>query len=39
MDIDTKTWLYDILNAIVEIESFLSGTPKDFSEYQNDLKT
>ena len=30
---------YDILNAIIEIESFLSDTPKDFLEYQNDLKT
>ena len=39
MDIELKTWLYDILNAIIEIESFLSDSPKDFSEYQNDLKT
>ena len=39
MDIDIKTWLYDILNAIIEIESFFSDTPKDFLEYQNDLKT
>jgi uncharacterized protein with HEPN domain len=39
MDIDIKTWLYDILNAIIEIESFLSDTPKDFIAYQNDLKT
>jgi uncharacterized protein with HEPN domain len=39
MDIEIKTWLYDILNAIIEIESFLSDTPKDFIAYQNDLKT
>jgi len=39
MDIDIKTWLYDILNAIIEIESFFSDTPKDFIAYQNDLKT
>ena len=39
MDTDIKTWLYDILNAIIEIESFFSDTPKDFIAYQNDLKT
>jgi uncharacterized protein with HEPN domain len=39
MDIDIKTWLYDILNAIIEIESFFPGTSKDFLEYKNDLKT
>ena len=39
MDIDIKTWLYDILNAIIEIESFLSDSPKDFLAYQKDLKT
>jgi len=30
MDIDIKTWLYDILNAINEIESFFIDIPKDF---------
>lgn len=39
MDIDIKTLLYDILNAIIEIESFFTDTPKEFPEYQNDLKT
>jgi uncharacterized protein with HEPN domain len=39
MDIDIKAWLYDILNAIIEIESFFSGAPKDFPKYQSDLKT
>ena len=39
MDIDIKTWLYDILNAINEIESFFSGIPAGFSQYQKDLKT
>jgi uncharacterized protein with HEPN domain len=33
---EIKTWLYDILNAIHEIENF---TPEDFVQYQNDLKT
>jgi uncharacterized protein with HEPN domain len=39
MHIDIKTWLYDILNAINEIESFFADTPKDFIVYRNDLKT
>ena len=39
MDIEIKVWLYDILNAINEIESFLSDSPKEFAAYQNDLKT
>jgi len=39
MHIDIKTWLYDILNAINEIESFFADTPKDFIVYRNDLRT
>lgn len=39
MDNNIKAWLYDILNAIVEIEGFFSDRPKDFINYQNDLRT
>ena len=39
MDIEIKTWLYDILNAINEINSFFSDRPKEFVAYQNDLRT
>jgi len=39
MDNDTKTWLYDILNAIVEIESFFDNGPKEFAKYKVDLRT
>ena len=39
MDIEIKTWLYDILSAINEIESFFTNVPKDFNAYRNDLKT
>lgn len=39
MDNNIKVWLYDILNAIIEIESFLSDRPKNFIAYQNDLRT
>jgi len=39
MDIDLKTWLYDILNGINEIESFFIDSDKSFTAYQNDLRT
>ena len=39
MDNTIKTWLYDILNSINEIESYFTETPKMFEIYQNDLKT
>lgn len=39
MDIDVKVWLFDILNAINEIESFLSDRPKLFEEFKKDLRT
>lgn len=38
MDNKIQVWLYDVLNSIEEIESFVS-TRKDFFEYKNDLKT
>ena len=39
MDDTIKTWLYDILSSINEIESYFVETPKTFEIYQNDLKT
>lgn len=39
MNIEIKTWLYDILKAIEEIESFFIDIPKDFLVYQHNLKT
>ena len=39
MDDTIKTWLYDILSSINEIESYFVDTPKLFEFYQNDLKT
>ena len=39
MDNSIKTWLYDTLNSINEIESYFVETPKRFEIYQNDLKT
>ena len=39
MDNSIKTWLYDILGSINEIESYFVDTPKLFEVYQNDLRT
>ncbi len=39
MDNDIKGWLYDILNAIMEIESFFASQPKVFADYQSDVRT
>ena len=39
MDDNIKTWLYDILSSINEIESYFIETPKIFEIYQNDLRT
>lgn len=39
MDIEIKSWLYDILNAINEIESFFADRPNDFTVYQTDIRT
>lgn len=39
MDHEIKAWLYDILNAIAEIESFFADRPMQFASYQADLRT
>jgi uncharacterized protein with HEPN domain len=39
MDIEIKTWLYDILNAIIEINTFFEDQNRDFAAYKNDSKT
>ena len=39
MDNDTKTWLYDILQSINEIDSYYDNKPKVFEEYVSDIKT
>ena len=39
MDNEMKTWLFDVLNAIMEIHSFFIDTPKEFTTYKNDLRT
>lgn len=39
MDNEMKTWLFDILKAIEEIESYFGENEKNIEQYQNDLKT
>ena len=39
MDTELKVHLFDILNAIEEINSFFANDIKDFEYFQNDLKT
>jgi uncharacterized protein with HEPN domain len=39
MDEVIKTWLFDILMAIEEIESFFFDRPKRYIDYCNDIRT
>lgn len=39
MDSKINSWLFDMLNAIQEIESFFEGKPHDFLAYRGDIKT
>lgn len=39
MDSEIKTWLYDILQSISEIESYFEDKPKRFDEYITDIRT
>lgn len=39
MDLEIKTWLYDILQSIAEIESYFDNKSKRFDEYVKDIKT
>ena len=39
MDNEIKTWLFDILQSIAEIESYFEGRPKKFEEYIKDIRT
>ena len=39
MDRNVKTWLYDVLSSINEIESYFVTSPRSFELFQNDLKT
>lgn len=39
MDNDIKTWLYDILQSIEEIESYFEEQPESIGEYNSDIKT
>lgn len=38
MDNEVNAWLFDILNAIAEIDSYFINIPKEFSTYMNDFE-
>jgi len=39
MDSEIKTWLYDIITAIEEIECFFSDRSKCYADYCSDVRT
>lgn len=39
MDNEIKTWLYDILQSIAEIDSYFEGKVKIFETYSRDIRT
>ena len=39
MNNEIKTWLYDILQSINEIDGYYKDKPKNFKEYISDIKT
>lgn len=39
MDNEIKTWLYDILQSIEEIENYFADRPKKFENYIQDTRT
>jgi len=39
MDNEIKTWLYDILQSINEVDSYYENKPRIFEEYLSDIKT
>lgn len=39
MKAEVKTWLFDILQSIEEIELYFQEKPKVFKEFENDMKT
>lgn len=39
MDSEIKTWLYDVLQSIIEIESYFKDKPMKIDLYRNDIKT
>jgi uncharacterized protein with HEPN domain len=39
MDNEIKTWLYDILQSVHEIDSYYENKPRLFADYLTDIKT
>ena len=39
MDSEIKTWLYDILQSVNELEGYFEDRPRKFEDYSKDIKT
>ena len=39
MDSEIKTWLYDILQSVNELEGYFEDGPRKFEDYSKDIKT
>lgn len=39
MQVEIRSWLFDVLTALTEIETFLSDGTPNFAQYQLDLRT
>jgi uncharacterized protein with HEPN domain len=39
MDNEIKTWLFDVLQSIIEIDSYFGDKPKKFEDYSKDIRT
>lgn len=39
MDKEIQVWLFDILNSVIEIESFVDFEETNFQDYSSDIKT
>ncbi len=39
MDNEIRTWLFDILQSIQEVDSYYTNKPRIFQEYLTDIKT
>ena len=39
MDSEIKTWLYDILQSVTEVEGYFEDKPRKFENYIKDIRT
>ena len=39
MDNEIRTWLFDVLQSITEIEGYFTDNPRKFEDYSKDIRT